>query len=211
MQCAKEEIERKSFGVVEQFLKIHEIFYIGNEPQIDRIDTDKNDNTAVVYFPVRDEKFHLALHLNTQPEIAVTSAHVESNNVVYFVAYSELFDYEGMRSMTRLKVTEGKNKGDKKKFSDAVYTDNWIAFEPNPEPDEFEDKLKKLLDFLEQDRPGVKNLIENANGYIQAQMIFHNGDAILGGPSMNKKTIQRMAALNLEIKFEMYAEGEKWK
>jgi len=210
IQCAKEEIERKSFGVVEQFLKIHEIVYVSNEPKIDRIDTEKQDGTAIAYFPVKNEKFHLAIYMSTTPNVAVTGVWVESGNEVYFVAYSEIYDCQELSSMTLLSATEVRNKGEKKNSGKAVYKESSIYFEPNPEPDEFEDKLRKLLDFLEQDKAGVKNLIDNANGHILARMIFHNGNTILGGPDIDRKNVRRLAALNLEIRFDLYAEGESW-
>ncbi len=70
--------------------------------------------------------------------------------------------------MTILKHSEGKTKGQKRGNTGLEfwkYSSIW--FEPNPEPDEFEDKLKKLLSFLEQDKNGIKTLVDQANGYIQ--------------------------------------------
>ncbi len=84
-------------------------------------------------------------------------------------------------------------------------------FEPTPGPDEFEDKLKKLLDFLETDKVGVKNLVKKAEGYIQVAMEFHNGNSMLGGAGISKESIKRMAALNLEINFDLYVSGKTYK
>ena len=210
IKCAIDEIDNKKWGVVEEFFKIHDILYSGDEPQIDRIDTEKDDDTAIVYFPVKDEKFHLAMYLSTKSGIAIKGVSVESRNEVYFMAYSETYSCGELSQMTNLKPTEEKNIGDQKKFGKSVYKESWIAFEPNPEPDEFEDKLNKLLDFLEHDKAGVKRLVDNANGSIKAQIVFHNGNTILGGPQISRRNIQRMASLNLEINFDLYAEGNKW-
>lgn len=116
-----------------------------------------------------------------------------------------------MAAITNLKPTGGWRRGALKRLGKATYRNTLIRFTPNPEPDEFEDKLKKLLDFLEQDPIGIRKLTDLAEGYIQAAIIFHNGNTMLGGPHIDKESIKRMAALNLEIDFDLYAEGKFFK
>lgn len=82
--------------------------------------------------------------------------------------------------MTNLMPTEFWNKGDLKKNGKSKYVFSNLKILPNPEPDEFEDKLKKLLDFLEQDKNGIKQLAVSANGYIQVAMDIHNGNGMIG-------------------------------
>jgi len=72
--------------------------------------------------------------------------------------------------MTTLKATKNWDKGEKRNHGDSVHKFSSIMFGPNPEPDEFTDKIKKLLDFLEQDKVGVKRLVDNADGYVQIAM-----------------------------------------
>jgi hypothetical protein len=109
--------------------------------------------------------------------------------------------------MTKLKPTSGWNKGDARKSGKAFYNFTALHFEPNPEPDEFEDKLKKLLDFLESDIGGVTALADKVSVQIQVATIFHNGNTMLGGHHLDKDIIKRLAALNLEVDFDLYAEG----
>ncbi len=208
-KCAIEEIENKRWGITEQFLEIHELIYEHGKPKIERIDSEKEDGTAVIYFPVKNEKFYFAVYLKTAPEVEVVGVDVASNTCVYFKAYSEVFDFDQLSSMTLLKPSGGHTKGSKRNRT--VNKDSVVRFEPNPEPDEFEDKLRKLLDFLEQDSDGVKKLADDANGFIQAAIICHNGNSMLGGPHINKESIHRMNALNLAIDFDIYAEGNHWK
>lgn len=75
----------------------------------------------------------------------------------------------------------------------------------------FEIKLKQLLDFLEQDKEGIANLANNANGHIQVTINFHNSNTMLGGPMIDKNNIKRISALNLEIDFDLYAKGNFFK
>ena len=42
-------------------------------------------------------------------------------------------------------------------------------------------------------------------------MEFHNGNSMLGGPNISKESVKRMAALNLEIDFDLYVSGKTYK
>jgi hypothetical protein len=108
--------------------------------------------------------------------------------------------------MTKLKATGGHNKGDQR-GQNVLWKWSSISFEPNPEADEFEDKLTKLLNYLEQDREGVEKLVNNANGHIQVYSSFHNGNTLIGGHHIDKDHIRRMGKLNLEIDFDINADG----
>ncbi|GHB61880.1 DUF4279 domain-containing protein [Persicitalea jodogahamensis] len=207
IQKAREELSAKTFGVTEQFLKIHEVVYENGKPKIARVDTEKEDGTAIVYFPVNDEIFYLAIYVDTIPEVSVRHVNTESYNSVYFQAVSEVYSFDELSKMTELKSTGGRNKGDKR-GGNVLWKRSSIFFEPNPEADEFEDKLKKLLDFLEQDKTGIAILIDKANGHIQVASSFHNGNTMLGGHYLDKKIIKRMSNLNLAIYFDLYADGK---
>ena len=67
IQKAIEEIESKTWGVTQQFLDIHQVVYLGTKPKVERVDLDKGDGTAIVYFPVKEERFYLAIHIETRP------------------------------------------------------------------------------------------------------------------------------------------------
>jgi len=157
------ELQQQTLGVTQSYLEIHSPVYSNNKVQIARIDREKRNNYVIAYLPVAGEKFYFAVYINIQ-EKEITGFHTEGNNVVYFIATSEDLRADDLKLMTKLTPPESWNKGDPKKFGKANYKYSAIAIEPNPEPEEFEDKLKKLLTVLEQDREGVKNLVEKADG-----------------------------------------------
>jgi hypothetical protein len=206
IQKAIEELSAKACGVTGQFLKIHEVVYENGKPKVARVDTEKEDGTAIVYFEVKDEKFYLAVYVDTIPEVSVRHVNTESYSSVYFTAISEDYSFSELCSLTKLKVTDGHNKGDKR-AGNILWKSSQAIFKPNPEADEFEDKLKKLLDFLEQDKDGVSLLVDKANGYIQVTSSFHNGNTKLGGHTLYKDIVKRMSNLNLAIDFDLYADG----
>jgi hypothetical protein len=124
---------------------------------------------------------------------------------------SDIFSASELMAMTALKPSEFWNKGDRKKYGKSTYTFSGLSFLPNPEPDEFEDKLKKLLDFLEQDKAGIKRFAEIANGHIQVTMDIHNANGMIGGPAIDKNNIRRMSDLGLSINFDLYVGGNSFK
>jgi len=204
-----EELESKRYGPTEQFLNVLNLEYDDEgKPIIARIDRDKDDGTVRVYFPVENQRFYFVMYVHDDSPTEVTCS-TESYNRVYFRATSETLDFDQLSSFTILKPTGGWSKGDSRKVGKGVYNFSSIEFTPNPEPDEFEDKLDNLLKFLAQDEAGVKKLVEIANGYIQVAMNFHVGNSMLGGPHLSNATIKRMNTLNLEIDFDLYIEGKE--
>ena len=208
---AIEEIESKSFGVTEKLFEIHEVVYQDGKPQVLRIDKEAEDGTVIIYFPIKDQQFYLAIYLETVPEIDVKGVDTEDYHSVYFRATSEAMSLAELCSMTKLSPTGGWSKGDKRRNGKSFYNFSSFEFQPKPGPDSFEDKLEKLLYFLEQDKDGILNLVDKAYGHIQVASNFHNGNGMLGGHHLNKDIIRRIASLNLEIDFDLYCSGNKFK
>jgi hypothetical protein len=206
IEMIEKELEDKTLGVTEQNLEIHKPVYKDGKVQIDRIDREEGEGFIIAYLPVEGERFHFAIAIDTDKK-KIMGFYIEPYIHVYFSADSEELTLSQLKSMTNLQPTEGWNKGDKRVDGKYTYKSSNIEFFPNPEPDTFEDKMRKLLDFLEQDIEGVKNLIDNAEGYIQVAMEFHDGNGCLGGPHLDIETIHRMSKLNLEIDFDLYAFG----
>jgi len=203
------EIEARTLGVTRQFLEIHKVAYVDGKPKVARVDTEK-ENEAIVYFNVEGERFFLAVYIDVKPGIEVRWINTEPYHSICFRALSETLSLKELAALTTLVATEGVNRGDLKRIggeTGIVWKSSIIDFEPNPEADEFEDKLTKLLDYLEQDKLGVGRLVSVAKGYIQVHSSFHNGNTLIGGYHIDKMHIQRMCKLNLEIDFDISADG----
>lgn len=211
IERAIEELQSKRFDTTQQLLEIHEVVYTDNKPQILRVDTEALDGTAIVYFPIVGEKFYLAVWLDTNPVVSIRAVATENYNAVYLNVISYDLSFEALSSLTILKPTKGWSKGETRKSGKSFYNFSALHFEPNPEPDEFEDKLHKLLNFLEQDKEGIVKLTESASVQVQAITIFHIGNTMLGGHHLDKRVIKRLAALNLNVDFDLYAEGNLFK
>jgi hypothetical protein len=204
------EFKQKTLGVTEQYLEIHSPVYADNKIKVDRIDREGKEGVIIAYLPVLHERFCFAVYIDPKTN-KVTGVETEAYHQVYFRATSETLTAEELKEMTSLTPTESWNKGDIRKRGKSNYTFSNFIILPNPEPDEFEDKLKKLLDHLEQDKDGIKRLVDKANGYIQVAMDIHNGNGMIGGPNIDIINIKRMDALELSINFDLYVAGNKFK
>lgn len=213
LEFIEKEFREKTFATTAQYLEIHSPIYVDNKIKVDRIDREgkcyNQDELIVAYLPVLDERFYFALYIAPK-EKEFLGIDTEAWHVVYFRATSEELSIDELKSMTRLKPTEFWNKGDLRPNGKSTHTFSHFEILPNPEPDAFDDKFKKLLDFLEQDKDGIKRLIDNANGYIQVATYFHNGNGMLGGFHLGKDEIRRMNDMRLEIDFDLYVGGNKF-
>lgn len=210
IESIKKEFKKKTLGVTEQYLKIHSPIYSENQLIVDRIDRDREDEFIIVYLPVLDERFYFAIYINTKTN-EVTDVRTEAYHRIYFNATSETLSADELKAMTCLTPTKFWNKGDLKNNGNSNYTFSNLTILPNPEPDEFEDKLKKLLAFLEQDKNGIKRLVDTAHGYIQVAMDIHNGNGMIGGFNIDIDDIKRMNDLGLSINFDLYVGGNSFK
>ncbi len=206
----EKEFKEKTFGVTEQYLEIHSPIYIDGRLKVERIDKERKDGLIIAYLPVLNERFYFAVYIDSETN-EITNVGTEADHRVYFWATSETLSVEELKEITILKPTEFWNKGDLRK--DGIPNRNFSHFKirPNPEPDEFEDKLTKLLDLLEQDKEGIKQLVNIADGYIQVAMDIHNGNGMLGGETINADNIRKMSELGLSINFDIYVGGNSFK
>ena len=202
----EQEFKEKIFSTTEQYLEIHGPVYIDGKLHVERFDRENDNGIVIAYLPVQDERFYFTACIDTKNN-TFNGLNTESYNQVYFTATSEELSEIELSTMTKLNPTKGWSKGDLRKNGKSKHTFSRISIEPNPEPDEFEDKLHKLLDYLEQDKEGILQLVNKAEAWIGVHMKIHNGNGMIGGIHLDDISIQRMAALGLSIDFDMYVGG----
>ncbi len=210
IKLIEKEFKHKILGATEQYLEIHSPIYVNNQLKFDRIDRDKKDELIIAYLPVLDEKFYFAVYINTKTN-EITGVGTEAYHQVYFRATSEALSVDDLKAMTYLTPTKFWNKGELRESGKSRHTFSNFIILPNPEPDEFEDKLKKLLAYLEQDKDGIRRLVENADGAIQVASNIHKGNGMIGGHNIDKDDIKRMNDLGLSINFDFYVSGNSFK
>jgi len=211
LTVAIEEITHPTFGVTEQFLATHELVYESGQPMIAGLKVNTEEEYATVYFSVVGERFHFVVYVNTQPEIQVRGTDTQDYCQVYFRATSEELTLQQLANFTSLPPSGGWSKGDLRGKGSATYSFSSLVLELPQEPGELYAKLKPLLSYLAQDLVGIRLLADKYYGIIQVHTIFHNGNTMLGGLHLDRADIQQLAALNLEIDFDLYAEGNFFK
>ena len=209
IKLIEKEFQDKTFGVTEQYLEIHAPIYINNKLQVARIDRDR-DKLTIVYLPVQGEQFYFAVYIDADSS-EIINIGTEPSHQVYFFATSNNLSETELKAMCSLSVYESWNKGDLKRNGRSAHQNSGLKIMPNIQPDEFEDKLDKLLTYLETDQKGISELVEKADGYIQVAMDIHNGNGMIGGPYINKESITRMHNFGLSINFDLYVGGNSFR
>ena len=203
LQSAINEINSKKFGFTQQFLKVHELEYINNQPIIEDVLLEKNN--AIVYFKVKNERFYLAVHINNLSKNEVFNVTTENFNSIFLQVESKNLSSLEISAFTKLNFTRKVDIGDPK--GSTFHNVTKVYFEPDYSINSFENRLIKFLDYLEQDVDGVITIKENCETVIRAIVIYHNGNTDLGGFQLNNDVLKRLANLDLSIEFDFYAEG----
>lgn len=186
------------------------LIYLDGQLQIDRIDKECRADLIIAYLPVKDEYFSFAVYIDSENK-EIFNIGTESRNLVSLIVTSETLTSKELKSFTKLRPTESWDKSDLKSNKKSVYTFSGIEFLLNPEPDEFEDKLKKLLSYLDNDKAGIIELTKNANAYVKVFMDFHYGNQLLGAATVALESIAKLNELNLSISFDVSAWGNPFK
>ena len=212
LRLIKAEFIEKTLGVTRQYLEIHQPVYENGGPRIDRIDREKEPDCVTAYLPVEDEYFFFAVYIDPIKK-EIYSIGTESRNWITFRATSESLSAKELMSFVKFSPTRSWNNGDLKKNGRVKHKCSAIEYTPNPEPDEFEDKLPKLLVELQKDKDGILALTKqpDVSAYIQIIMDFHHGNQLLGSATIDSECIKMINELNLEISFDFTAWGVPFK
>lgn len=203
-----EEISQKNWEVTKQYLEIHSPIYNEGKIVISRIDREMPD-FIIAYLPVQEEDLYFAVYIDPLKK-AITYITTEAGNKVFLLAISTTLPLDKLQRMELLNPIKLWNKGDaNKRYSYKKYEDSGIKYEPNPEPDEVEDKLRNLLNFLEQLEYPSCILMGNPSYHIQCFIDYHNGNQLLGTFCLDKSIMKRIAALDLDIEFNIAAWGKR--
>jgi len=213
IDIALREIKDKAWGVTKQFLEVHELIYNESKPVISLFHKDDFSGDVVIYFAVRDEPFFFRISVSKGEEPEIKWIDTEANTSIFLRCDSDELGSVEILKMTNLISYKVRDKGDHRGNPklNAQWKSTTVFFEPNPGPGSFEDKLSKLLSYLETDKKGVSDLVSRAKGYIQCVIEFHNGNTMLGGPHLTLLDLKRIVDLDLEIDFDLYATGNFFK
>jgi Domain of unknown function (DUF4279) len=201
-----DEINTQSNSLTQQYLEVHSVVRENDLPKVARVEYNQDKETVIVYFPIEGEHFYLAIYFDSNEKSEVRFVNIEAGNRVYFRVTSDTLSLEELCSKTTLTPIDGFTKGQFRKDKKSNYNFSALHFDPyKNEAYAMEYKIELLLNELEKDREGVKYLTDNFNGSITVASYRHIHN--FGGIHLNKKMIQRLQELGLEIDFDIYVSG----
>lgn len=204
-----DELLNPTFEMTRQFLKVLEVKYEDNKPKIAKIDIQENQATAFV--EVKNNSFYIEFVFNTTDNIELTSIDTFPFVGISFMPTSEELTTEDLLKITTIKPTRTIKKGDFFSNEKFEYTYNGLEFESFSEPGQIERKLIYLLDILETDLEGIKQLAKQTNTKdIFVTIVYHIGNGNFTGLYLKSDIINRLSKLGLELTFDIYATGEKF-
>jgi hypothetical protein len=207
IEKAQEEIKIKKFAVTRQYLEVNSVSCKDGIAQVGRIDTEREKDSICIYFPIENQEYYLAIYFDKNDDPEVRWVGIEAGNRIYFRATSEKLTFNELAAKTTLQPLQGWSKGDKNgRNNEHYYKFSSLTFDPFPnEAYELEHKLSLLLNELEKDTQGIKDLVLNANGYIQ--IVSYRYVSNFGGIHLDIKTINILNSLGLELDFDIYVDG----
>ncbi len=206
-----DELLNPTFELTRQYLEILEVKYEEKKPKIAKIDFDENQNRAIAYIEVKNESFYLEFVFDTTDNIQLTSIDTLPFVRIGFMPTSEKLTTDELLKITSIKPTSTITKGDFFSNGKFKYTYNGLEFETFSEPGRLERKLKYLLDILETDIEGIKQLsIQTSTKDIFVTIVYHIGNGNFTGLYLESDIIDRLSKLGLELTFDIYATGEKF-
>jgi hypothetical protein len=207
-----DELLNPTFEMTRQYLKILEVKYEDDKPKIAKTDFDKNQNRAAAYVEVKNESFYLEFVFDTTDTIRLTGVDTLPFVGISFMPTSEKLTTDELLKITSIKPTKTITKGDFFSNGKFEYTYNGLEFETFSEPGRLERKLKYLLDILETDLEGIKQLsIQTSTRDIFVTIVYHIGNGNFTGLYLDNEILNRVTRLGLELTFDIYATGEKFK
>lgn len=210
IDVAIEEILHPTFATTKQYLAVHEIEFENGLPKVERIEPNYYDNLISIYFPIKEERFFLEIHLQKEPQIQVQFVWTESGHKVYLTATSETLTFDELSQILILKPVEGWSKGDLMRNGKSLTKFSRISFEPiKSEAYGLDQKLKLLITELEKNIENVRQLTEKADATIS--VCRHQYVSGNSGICFDIDLINRLSKLNLGVDIDSYIIGNPLK
>ena len=167
------------------------------------------ENKVCVYFNIKNEEYFLRIDIDKFTKEYEYST-LSNYNHCYLSVISETKTLFELSAYTKLKYTNGYSRGDErillngKKKIEKVSSMTFDLLELNCY--ETEDAIEKLLEKLDEDKKGIKNLITNSNAIIQIRKIqYVSGNA---GVCFSEQLIKKLNEYELGVDIDTYIAGK---
>lgn len=197
----------RTFGIVNQFVSVHQLEPAGAIPEPVALQLDAELQRAYVYFQPANQSYYLVVELTLEENPQVTMAYIEAAIDICIFLKSSSVTCQEMSDWLRLTPTKTYRPGEPySNLKSALLASNheWTLDIPH-EVGLFEERVNNVLSILENHR-----LDELTEVYGTLLVTYSGYREFLGLIELSQKTLERLVSLRLEVSVSLKADGPKW-
>jgi hypothetical protein len=207
VELARREVLSPTLATTREVLAVHSPVLVDDQPLIARSDLTRDTEALYFYFRLVGEPYYLVVVVSRAgDELTVASACIEAAVRVFLLVRSEDLTPDEITKRLGLDPTAAYPKGDRLHPELAPLAHTMWRYEPHHTlPEEVGRKLDLLLDLLEDAAPRIAALAQEAD--VQISISYEGCKEWLGCWNAPQETLQRLAALGVDLHFDLYASG----
>ena len=206
ISTASQELLNPTFEVTKQYLEVMEVEVENNLPRVARVNLELHEETAAVYFYIKNERFFIVVNVSKVNSKVVEWVWMESGHRVYLTAISREHSFLELSKYFPFSNLSGWSIGELRKNGKSKHNFTRVSYEPIAnEAYSLEEKLFGLLKNLEEYSEDIRKLVKYSGAYISVcrnQYISANA-----GIHLNCEIIHRLSVMNLELDIDTYILG----
>ncbi|WP_400190236.1 hypothetical protein [Hymenobacter sp. B81] len=208
-ELIRQELLHPEWEATRQLLAFMEVEWENGLPKIVGVDIDEEEGTAAVYVAVKGVSFCMGFYFSIDEEIELCGPTCAvPSTFIDFSPWSKELSCEELLSLTMLtpqrveRVEQGGE--DQGSFINSLY------FEAESRPGPIAKRLGEFLAYLEQDIPGVQNLVQRTgDNQVLVGVAYHIANRNFNDLYLPFDLIARLHRLGLELTFDLLAEGKE--
>jgi Domain of unknown function (DUF4279) len=193
------EILHPTFALTQQLLAVNKVVIKEQVPVVEDVILREEEKTAEVYFPIEGEHYYFTVYVDVEPHVSLRMMGMSSGNRVYFYAKSVEHRLDELVALAGIEPTRTWEVGKHIRHN---------GFEVRPslkETGDVEDKLRTLIRLLLPHKANLHALSSIAD--VGVNIAYWGYTDQMGGIHFGLETIHGLAALNLSVDVDLYAEG----
>lgn len=210
-QLVTRELINPTLDMTKQILNVLQTEIFEDSFIIERIEIDDVKKEVVAYVIIRETGYYLEFIYKLADSIELCSVDTKPSIDISFFPTSETLTVDELQKLTKIQPHRTINKGELFSNGKLQYNYNGLEFLSAKGPGNITFKMNSLLDLLETDIIGIKELsnqTECRNLFVTIS--YHVGNGNFTGLWLEKEIINRLSKFDFELTFDIYARGVKF-